>query len=75
MEGGVLLIGYEMYRALASGIKLPKLKGRKGKMLLEEKRNISRGMLKDFITALVFTKKGVKGKFLEGVILFCWRNQ
>lgn len=33
-----------MYRTLASGIKLPKLKGRKGKMLLEEKRNISRGM-------------------------------
>ena len=57
MEGGVLLIGYEMYRALASGIKLPKLKGRKGKMLLEEKRNISRGMLTFYLQHWLLLKK------------------
>ncbi|XP_066935875.1 helicase ARIP4-like [Clytia hemisphaerica] len=43
-NGGVLLIGYEMYRMLASGIKFPKLKGRKGKILLEDKRDLKKAM-------------------------------
>ena len=47
-NGGVLLIGYEMYRMLASGIKFPKLKGRKGKMLLEDKRDLKKGNLLSF---------------------------
>lgn len=38
-----MLIGYEMYRLVSNGLKTKKFRGKKGKLLLEENRDIGKG--------------------------------